>query len=277
VYALSRLPRSVATRTCESVVRRLASLSEESWGGTTWYTDAQFLPAWQREQCPDGYYNVGVAHGVPGVIAVLDRAYAAGIEVDTASQLVRGALRWLIARDQGPAATSRYPAWFVPGRSEETTQLAWCYGDLGIAAVLGRLQSPWPQAREHSLWLANCCAERATAPESTQDAGLCHGTTGNAHLFARLWQVHGTDRFRDLARRWALDSLRRYQPGAGIGGFRAAVWDADQQAAADFAFLEGAIGIGLGLLAAVTDVPPDWDGLLLLSGGGPGASLPERR
>jgi hypothetical protein len=46
------------------------------------HTDAAALPAWQRERAPASYYNLGVAHGIPGVIAFL-AAHTTTVPADT--------------------------------------------------------------------------------------------------------------------------------------------------------------------------------------------------
>src|SRR4029079_16935527 len=67
VYALERLPRPAARTLLERVVDRLAELSEEMEEGAAWFTPPERLPEWQREIHTKGYYNLGVAHGLPGV------------------------------------------------------------------------------------------------------------------------------------------------------------------------------------------------------------------
>ncbi|HEY0994083.1 MAG TPA: hypothetical protein VGD80_43805, partial [Kofleriaceae bacterium] len=55
---------------------------------------------------------------------------------------------------------------------------------------------------------------------------------------------------------------------AGVAGFRALVtprWDAASELRDEPGFLWGAAGIGLALLAAISDIEPSWDRLLLLS------------
>ena len=78
VYALEQLPSPLAIGCLEQVVDRLDELAERTPDGITWFTRPQLLPDWQRELCPNGYYNLGVAHGVPGVIAFLAQVCAQG-------------------------------------------------------------------------------------------------------------------------------------------------------------------------------------------------------
>lgn len=70
VYALERLPRPAAVKCLELIVERLAETAERNAQGSTWLSPPYLLPEWQRELCPQGYYNLGLAHGVPGVIAL---------------------------------------------------------------------------------------------------------------------------------------------------------------------------------------------------------------
>jgi hypothetical protein len=100
VYALERLPRPTAVACLERVIDHLAATAEHSPGAesVTWWTDPAWLPAETRARCPRGYYNLGLAHGVPGVIALLGCAYAAGVALDRAWPLLDGAVRWLLAQ-----------------------------------------------------------------------------------------------------------------------------------------------------------------------------------
>ena len=79
VYALERLPRPAAVECLNLIVNRLGKSAERRDGfGLTWHTPSDLLPQWQRDLCPNGYYNLGLAHGVPGVVVLLAAAHAAG-------------------------------------------------------------------------------------------------------------------------------------------------------------------------------------------------------
>src|SRR5262249_54184039 len=96
---------------------------------------------------------------------------------------------------------------------------------------------------------------------------------GLGQIFNRLAQASGDDRLAVAARFWFDQALSMRRPGHGVGGYQAwgpapvgelAWWD-------DGTFLTGGAGIGLSLLAAVTDVEPRWDRVLLTGpfSGGP--------
>ena len=76
-------------------------------------------------------------------------------------------------------------------------------------------------------------------------------------------------RCRDAATEWFARALAMERPGCGVAGFPAfAKVDMEKKPGwvSRTAFLDGAIGLALSLLAAISPVEPQWDRLLLLSG-----------
>src|SRR4051794_966796 len=69
VYALERAPQG--TELLELVVARLRDRAVRDNGSATWFTPRSELHVSVQERVPHGYYNLGMAHGVPGVVAVL--------------------------------------------------------------------------------------------------------------------------------------------------------------------------------------------------------------
>ncbi len=118
-----------------------------------------------------------------------------------------------------------------------------------------------------ALAAARQAAGRREGELGVEDAGLCHGTAGLAHVFHRLFRDTGDETLREAALFWLRRTLEMRQPGLGPGGFRRADYDeADQRCwTADPGFLTGAAGIGLALLAAISPVEPEWDRVMLLS------------
>jgi hypothetical protein len=247
------------------VVDRLAETAERQGNGVTWWTDPAWVAPETRAEFPRGYYNVGLAHGVPGVIGLLGRVCAAGVARDKARSLLDGAVRWLLDQD-GPES---FPCWAAPGAAGDTARLAWCYGDPGVAAaLLGAArcvgESAWESA---ALAIARRAAQRPYEEAGIKDAGLCHGSAGVAHLFNRMFHATGEPRLAEAARSWFEQTLAMRRPGRGIGGYEA--WEPDGAGSADRGLLTGATGIALALLAATTYIEPLWDRMLLVS-------IPER-
>ena len=254
VYALERgaAGRPLATRVVDELERR----AQPRAGGLAWHTAPELLPDHQREAAPEGYWNLGVAHGSPGAIGVLARMHRAGIEPARTRQLLDGAVAYL--RANAPAtAEPRFTAW-EPGGGTPTARIAWCYGDLGIAAVL--LGLPDEHARAEGLALARACAARPRPDRAHNDASLCHGTAGAAHLFHRMALATGDATLADAARDYVAITLaaRTAEPLAGFP-----FWTPEERTP-DATLLQGVAGIALVLHAAISDIEPAWDRLLLV-------------
>jgi lantibiotic biosynthesis protein len=220
----------------------------------------------QLARFPDGAFNCGLAHGVPGVVALLARVAALP---ETSSDRVRDAaadaLGWLAARRLGGGG---YPAWVTRDHASrgELTRTAWCYGDAGVALATWSAASRLGLATTDALALALECAQRPPERCGVVDAGLCHGAAGLAHIYNRFYQASREPRFRTAATAWFETALAMRRPdNSGIAGFLACesadggvfVWEPMTN------MLMGVIGIGLALLAAITPTAPGWDRTML--------------
>jgi len=269
VPALQRIADGNPSASSEPIVRavldHLERLSRPMATGIAWHTPPSLLPEPQRRVAPDGYINLGLAHGVPGVVAILARCIAAGIDVGRARGLLDAAVEFLRSV-AGPRPGTRYPAWLPTAPAEPRSRVAWCYGDLGIAVALmsaagvsGRVD--W---RNDALDLARGMAARSYESSQVSDAALCHGAAGVAHLFNRLAQATDDAELAAAADTWFGHTLAMRRDDA-IAGFPRAALGPDSatifEPAADL--LSGASGVALALHAAISQVEPSWDRLLL--------------
>jgi hypothetical protein len=253
----------------EAIVDRLEETAIEAGEGVTWHTRQELLPPYMREHMPQGYYNLGVAHGVPGVIALLGDICRVGVRVEKARPLLYGAVRWVLAQRRPDDGGSCFTTWLSPGVEPKSSRLAWCYGDPGVAAALLSAARAVGEAGWEREALAIAAHSVRMAPETSGviDAGLCHGAVGLGHLYNRLYQATGEEAFAEAARYWFGLGLDLRRPGEGVAGF--AAWDSSTgetpKWVSEPGFLTGATGIGLALLAAISDVEPEWDRVLLVA------------
>lgn len=193
------------------------------------------------EQFPEGHYNLGVAHGNPGVIALV-----AACDDARAQAAARAAMRWVWAQ-QFPSGPAAFPI-FSGGPPYPTH--GWCYGDEGLAAVLYAAALALGDADWQARWLGvlRRCAGRV--PSTGRGLTLCHGSAGIAHLWHRVYQSTAEPAFAGAALGWldaTLDGLGRGEevPERGL--------------------LDGTAGVALALVGFVGEVEPAWDRLFALS------------
>lgn len=173
VYALERLPGPAGRGLLALVVDRLDECAEHGERGVTWLTAPELLPDWLRAICPRGHYNLGMAHGVPGAIAVLAAACNAGIAQSRAARLLAGAVRWLLSHEAAGDAPLPFPNWITPDGEASRARLAWCYGSPGVAASLflaGRAAGE-PAWQRKAIDLARRAAACPPDEAGVRDAG----------------------------------------------------------------------------------------------------------
>lgn len=268
-YFADRLPDPLALEGLGLVVRRLDELAERRADGTiTWVSRSRF------DTDPDEppRWDLGVAHGVPGTIALLATALAAGAEPALSTELLEGAVPWVLGERREPGWGEGDPfcgatlPFYIGGWKREfrPSRLGWCYGDASTALMLMHAARAMGREDWHAaaVDLAVAAARRTRASAGVVDAGLCHGSAGLALVFAQLAAYEDDGELRAAASAWLGDALARWEPGTGFGGFTTRLaegWVADSS------FLAGSAGIGLGLLALSDPQPPSWDRLLLLT------------
>ena len=256
VYALERLPHPAAKTALERVIDRLEELARRTREGVVWRTYPELLPESARVLRAHGDFDLGMAH-------------AAGVATAQVRSLAMPAVRWLLAQKGSDGSQSHFAAWTDEGLAWKPARTAWCYGDPGVAAslvVAGRAFGiPEWEAEGRSLALTAAC--RSPGPPGMQEGCLCHGAAGLAHILNRLYQATRDEVLADAARAWFDRLFEMQRLGEGIGGFTARAKDAQGRPCriAEPGFLNGSVGIGLAVLAAVSDVEPEWDRLLLLS------------
>jgi lantibiotic modifying enzyme len=265
--ALERLPEPSAAALVERIVVLLDERAERLTDGVTWWTPPEHTG--QAERMPHGWYNLGLAHGVPGVVAFLGLVCAANVATTPARPLLDGAVGWLLAQRHPFANGAHFPRCLGTGIEPAPGRLSWCYGDPGTAAALlvAARAVGEPAWEREAIALALAAAERTPETAGVVDASLCHGAIGVGHIFNRLWQATGEARLAEAARFWLARGLAMRQPAGRLGGFHAVIRGEDGQPARRIAFrglLMGAAGLGLALLAATSDVEPAWDRILLL-------------
>ncbi|MGW2620896.1 lanthionine synthetase C family protein [Streptomyces sp. NPDC001500] len=271
-YLLRRDPAGPALRSVlDYCVRLTEPITHEGDTLPGWWTLTG--PSGQADdRFPGGHGNCGVAHGIGSVLALLALCARRATTVSGHRQALRTILAWL---DRWATATLQDRTWpyWITRNELRSGRLApagpqrpsWCYGTAGIAraqqlAALA-LGDPARRAVAESALL-----DALTDPEqlwATTDLGLCHGFAGLAHLSVRTAADAAPETANQL--RAVLPDLLATLLPLGLKPEEAGVALVDSPGGAGL--LDGAAGIGLGLLAASGTAPPAtrWDAFLLIA------------
>jgi lantibiotic modifying enzyme len=250
-----------AMRMAELVVSHLEATALVRGAGVAWRTPARFLPEPWRQRLPDGAIELGVAHGVAGIIGMLARFVENDLYATRSARLLERAIDWLLSAEPGGASgpSSREPEVRVRRDS-----IGWCDGNAGVGGALLYCSNVLGSAalrvegRARLLQIANSHAH-------ITDSGFCSGAAGLAHVFNAAFQRTQDALLRRGAERWIAKLLGLRTPRIGIAGY--ASWQTDRGASrweADTKLITGVVGIALVLLAATEDREPAWQQLFVL-------------
>jgi lantibiotic biosynthesis protein len=272
VYGLARWHRPAGQEIVSRVVRALEESAVIHQGLRTWFHAPAKLSAYALHSFPDGCFNLGLAHGVPGAMAFLARA--AAHRVPGARELLAEAGDWLFRQQRQFRNGSRFGYSFLsdPEHEPDGSRVAWCYGDLGLSAavLLCARHAGHAEWETAALDLARGTTRRRTQDSGVVDAGLCHGAFGNAHILGRMYAATGDRHLSDAALHWIREGLRMRNEGTGLAGFLSWWPLMPGESARDLwqpsaGMIDGICGIGLALMGFLTPVEPAWDEVFMVN------------
>ena len=260
VYALDHPDAVIRARLYGCVLDRLIETSEPDDGGTAWKSQNRFLPnADERMRYPNGNFNLGIAHGVPGVIALLGKGLSQGIEIDRCEPLLRRSVSWLLSAG---ANVTGIPSFGYLAGDGKQARVAWCYGDLSVAIAMLRAARGLNDQRLSAIAIdiATRVLDRGMVDSGVQDASLCHGSQGNAHICRRLFQWTGHRRFLEACSIWESATVAPWimSPESSGGMYLPCKWVSDAWKQ-DNGYLMGLSGIGLSLADGLYGLSGSWD------------------
>lgn len=268
LYFLERVPHPAAEKYLTEVVMQLERTAVENEHGISWKDHfSRTSKELENRDC----FNLGLAHGIPAIIAILGVIYEKGIAADTAQKLIDRSVAWLLAiqNEPEPGLTSLYPS--LVGMSNEAlhgkqSRLGWCYGDLSIAVAVWNagLRTKNQQYRQAAYNIfEHTLHHRDTKNGSVNDACFCHGSAGIAQIFHRASLASGDPLLSRGADQWIRQTLQMNTWEDGLAGYKFYNNPSYENC---YNLLEGITGIGLTLIASLDkDTDPAWDRCLLLS------------
>lgn len=264
LYFLEKEASKDTTYYITRIIDTIEELSIETKDGIYWknkmWTDI--------ENVDDNDVNLGLAHGVPSVIILLSHLFSKDYAKDQCYRLITKATTWLLRQELAFTENnlSMFSYSYEQGTKNETSRLAWCYGDLGIATAFWYAGKSLKSSMliSKALDIFGYAAKRRDLSEnSVEDAAFCHGTIGIMHIFNRVYQETNDPQYREAATYWLHRSIdwSRIDQKSETYSF----WSARTQWTTSPALLDGISGIGLSLLSCVSYTEPQWDRCVLLS------------
>ncbi|QNR83656.1 hypothetical protein H9N25_17150 [Pedobacter riviphilus] len=210
--------------------------------------------------------NLGLAHGITSILKFSVECYKSNICKERALDLMSKVTYFFLSSTNTFQDKSIFPSIIVLGTNiNQASRLAWCYGDLTIAFVLYQAGVEMKDQKIIDFSLAIFAKSRDRRnPKENQvvDAGICHGTSGIAHIYNKMWKLTGHQKFKDECEFWIDETLNYGTYQDTISGFKK--YDPVQEKyVASKGLLEGSAGIGLVLISFLTG-DCSWDSCMML-------------
>jgi hypothetical protein len=273
-YLLCRAHIPDASLAMKAILRSLVALARNDADPPRWWTPAHLLGSDEMTALhPYGNLNCGLAHGIPGPLALLALALMNGIRVEGCEEVVDGLADWLIAYQVADAWGVNWPyavSLTVEGLSEPPdatragSRAAWCYGAPGVARSLwlAGVARNRPEWRELAIEAMAAVYRRPHTARQINSPTFCHGVAGLLQVTLRFANETRLPMFTAAASELIEWLLSAYEPDS-LMGYRN--WEPGGTRVDQPGLLEGAAGVLLTLLAAATEVEPSWDRAFLLA------------
>lgn len=218
-------------------------------------------------------YNIALSHGSASIVSVLCSLSSPGIDFSKRNRIITNACNYILSQeiDSGKYG-SCFPSQSLendPSQEIRWSRMGWCYGDLGIATTLwqaGKLLDNHDWQDKAMEIMTYAAGRRDFQNCGIYDAGLCHGSASICMMFHYMYSQTGNQLFGETRDYWLDCTLKIARSEARLAGY--AAWRGEESKYVDdYGVLEGISGIGLMLLAFLSDNPQDakWMNFFLLN------------
>lgn len=233
---------------------------------------------WVKEGQTDSFrsYDLGLAHGSAGIIHFLLLCYKSNILKETCKELIDGSVSFLLNNIQDfneigcffPSiiAVEEYNSKI---NKPSFSRLSWCYGDLGIWYTLYRVSILFSnlELQKNAVAALIKTSERIDFEQThVIDAGFCHGSSGIAYIYHKLWINTKNAAFKESANFWLRKTLDFNKDLPGTESYQFLIGNFDGRSFQKYdALLEGSSGVAIVYLNFLYPKFSQWDDCMMLS------------
>ncbi|NCO62727.1 MAG: hypothetical protein COW66_13025 [Flavobacteriaceae bacterium CG18_big_fil_WC_8_21_14_2_50_34_36] len=214
-------------------------------------------------------YNLCLSHGMASLIGMFTKLYEYEVFKPRVEKMLIKSINYILdLRNDEKIASCFFPSSILlNGKINNKIRVAWCYGDLGLGI---RLLHASKALRDNELNTLSITMLKHVASRTTfetnlvYDAGICHGSFGNAQIFNKVFMETGDSTFKDASAFWLNDGFDKANHQDGYAGFKQ--FKGDNRAwVAEHNLLFGIAGIGLTLIDQLSHSNHNWDECLMIS------------
>lgn len=247
------------------LVQRLLSIRINYRGTKTW----RFIT---HENSINNQFQIslGLSHGLPSLMVLLSKCIKQDICPEECNQAISETYNFIHNyrnKQITPTDYSYYPS-IINNHTDYNYQsrLGWCYGDLSIASgflVTGTNignTSMIAEAQEIYKYYAEAQDRKEFG---IKDAGFCHGASGLAYLFHKMYQRDKCEEYKTAYKYWLKRTLDLSNHTNGLAGYK--TFKGEKGWVNSQNLIDGIAGIGSVLCTLECTNQYHWDECFLLS------------
>lgn len=217
----------------------------------------------------DKVANLSLSHGMSSIVNFLSRLLDLNTFQEPSRKLLKRSITYILSfQSTNKTSLSLFPSIIDNHKKlKYNSRIAWCYGDLGVGVSLLKSSKTLNDStleQKAIIILKHSAKRKKNEKTMVMDAGICHGSYGNAQIFGKIYNVHPEEEFKDVSNFWIEDGIKRSVFDNGYAGYKQ--WNGQQKEwQSSLTLLEGIAGIGLSIIDYLSDEPNNWDECLLIS------------
>lgn len=219
-----------------------------------WFTPQQYLfREYHKQKYPNGYLDLGLAHGAAGCLIALSIAAQKGVIINRQVDAIEKIARWLkSSRQQVGSVLDVWPSRIgFSGQIDPFYRDGWCYGAPGIAYALFRASVALNDSflREYAIDAFKEVCDRFSQRPNLDCPSFCHGLSGLLTILYEMYLNTGIELFLQTSKDLLGQITEKYDVSLPFG-FKcyASTTNQDDFLINNFGLLDGSIGIALSLL-----------------------------
>lgn len=221
---------------------------------------------------PKGFFDVGLAHGISGALALLSLSLKEGIMIKGQDDAIRRITDWLLnikyEDEYGPIWPSKIGLNHLYENAEElqvASYEAWCYGSPGVARALWLAGAALNDESLKKIAINTYigCFKRPKSRRNITSSTFCHGYAGFLCLTQSMYEDTQIEEIRKLKDQLVYDICDQYSEGNTFGFYD--FNRINSEIIHDPGLLTGSSGIALSLLSSITGKKTNWDSAFLIN------------
>lgn len=216
----------------------------------------------------DDIINLGLAHGIAGIISVLSDLYKKDFKQEKCSILINGAINYLKSVEIFDQKSQFCGIVYKNEKQQNSSRLGWCYGDssLGLAILKAGIYLENENWIDYGNKICLKSSERTIENSDLDEHGICHGYLGTMHIYNRLFMTTKNAIYLNRKEYWYNAGMNNRDFKIDNLGFYQADLESDGSLNkyTTSGLLQGLSGIYL-CIASYKEIKYPWDKIFLLN------------